>query len=132
MVPSVFVPLERLPLTANGKIDRQALAALAVERSNSGSGAAARSETEKSLVEIWAELLGVGEIGVDDDVFDLGAHSLMAMKALTQIRDRFNVNLSLRNLFEAPSVAGLAAMIESLCLLNSKNTSHGEREEIVL
>jgi amino acid adenylation domain-containing protein len=130
MVPSVFVPLERLPLTANGKIDRQALAALTVERSTSG--AAARSETEKSLVEIWAELLGVGEIGVDDDVFDLGAHSLMAMKALTQIRDRFNVNLSLRNLFEAPSVAGLAAMIESLCLLNPKNTSHGEREEIVL
>jgi amino acid adenylation domain-containing protein len=132
MVPSVFVPLERLPLTANGKIDRQALAALAVERSTSGTGAAARSETEKSLVEIWAELLGVAEIGVDDDVFDLGAHSLMAMKALTQIRDRFNVNLSLRNLFEAPSVAGLAAMIESLCLLNPKNTSHGEREEIVL
>ena len=132
MVPSIFIPLERLPLNANGKIDRQALATLSVERPSAGPAAAARSQTERALVEIWAELLGVAEIGVNDDVFDLGAHSLMAMKALTQIRDRFNVNLSLRNLFEAPSVAGLAAMIESLCLLNPKNPSHGEREEIVL
>ena len=132
MVPSVFVPLERLPLTANGKIDRQALATLAVERPSGGAAAAARSQTEHTLVEIWAELLGVAEIRVDDDLFDLGAHSLMAMKALTQIRDRFNVNLSLRNLFEAPSVAGLAAMIESLCLIHPKKPSHGEREEIVL
>ena len=113
MVPSIFVPLERLPLTANGKIDRQALAMLAAERPNAGPAAAARSETEKALAELWAELLGVAEVGVDDDLFDLGAHSLMAMKALTQIRDRFNVNLSLRNLFEAPTVAGLAAMVES-------------------
>ena len=132
MVPSVFVPLERLPLTANGKVDRQALATLAVERQAAGPAAAARSETEKALAELWAELLGVEAIGVDDDVFDLGAHSLMAMKALTQIRDRFHVNLSLRNLFEAPSVAGLAAMIESLCLILPKNPSHGGREEIVL
>jgi amino acid adenylation domain-containing protein len=132
MVPSIFVPLERLPLTANGKIDRQALAVLAAERPNAGPAAAARSETEKALVEIWAELLGVAEVGADDDLFDLGAHSLMAMKALTQIRDRFNVNLSLRNLFEAPTVAGLAAMIESLCLIHPKNPSPGEREEIVL
>jgi len=132
MVPSIFVPLERLPLTANGKIDRQALAMLAAERPNAGPAAAARSETEKALAELWAELLGVAEVGVNDDLFDLGAHSLMAMKALTQIRDRFNVNLSLRNLFEAPTVAGLAAMVESLCLIHPKNPSQGEREEIVL
>ena len=132
MVPPIFVPLERLPLTANGKIDRQALAMLAAERPNAGPAPAARSETEKALAELWAELLGVPEIGVNDDLFDLGAHSLMAMKALTQIRDRFNVNLSLRNLFEAPTVAGLAAMIESLCLIHPKNPSPGEREEIVL
>ena len=132
MVPSIFVPLERLPLTANGKIDRQALAMLAAEWPNAGPAAAARSETEKALAEIWAELLGVAEVGVDDDLFDLGAHSLMAMKALTQIRERFNVNLSLRNLFEAPTVAGLAAMVESLGLIHPKNPSQGEREEIVL
>ena len=132
MVPPIFVPLERLPLTANGKIDRQALAMLAAEWPNAGPAAAARSETEKALAEIWAELLGVAEVGVDDDLFDLGAHSLMAMKALTQIRDRFNVNLSLRNLFEAPTVAGLAAMVESLGLIHPKNPSQGEREEIVL
>lgn len=132
MVPPIFVPLERLPLTTNGKIDRQALAMLGAERPNAGPAAAARSETEKALAEIWAELLGVAEVGVDDDLFDLGAHSLMAMKALTQIRDRLNANLSLRNLFEAPTVAGLAAMVESLCLIHPKNPSQGEREEIVL
>ena len=130
MVPASIAVLDKLPLNANGKLDRQALAMFEVQKESKGH--AARSETEKALAEIWAALLKVDSIGVDDDVFDLGAHSLMAMKALTQIRDRFDVNLSLRNLFERPTVAGLAEAVESILLSRSKPAAQGEREEIVL
>jgi len=132
MVPSVFALMERLPLTPNGKIDRQALAAFPIQKETTS--VAPRSETEKALAAIWSELLQT-EVGVDDDVFDLGASSLMAMKALTQIRDAFHVSLSLRNLFENPTVAGLAQAVDSLWLATAQPTpsaAHGAREEIVL
>jgi acyl-CoA synthetase (AMP-forming)/AMP-acid ligase II/acyl carrier protein len=130
MVPASIALLDKLPLNANGKIDRQALVAFEFQKESKGN--AARNDTEKVLAEIWAALLKVDCIGVDDDVFDLGAHSLMAMKALTQIRERFDVNLSLRNLFERPTVAGLAEAVESILLSRSKPAPQGEREEIVL
>jgi amino acid adenylation domain-containing protein len=130
MVPSSIAGLERLPLNANGKVDRQALTVLPISREAAGARAP-RSETEKALAGIWRELLKVESVGVDDDVFDLGAHSLMAMKALAQIRERFDVNLSLRNLFERPTVAGLAEAVESI-LLSRSRPPQGEREEIVL
>jgi acyl carrier protein len=130
MVPASIAVLDALPLNANGKLDRQALAVFQVQKESKGN--AARSDTEKALAEIWGALLKVDSIGVDDDVFDLGAHSLMAMKALTQIRDRFDVNLSLRNLFERPTVAGLAEAVESILLSRPKPAAQGEREEIVL
>lgn len=133
MVPASFIALERLPLTANGKIDRQALAAFDAETARRARPCdGARSATEKGLVEIWSDLLQVEQVGVHDDVFDLGAHSLMAMKALAQIRDRFNVSLSLRHLFETPTIAGLAETIESMALVKPQGPSQGEREEVVL
>jgi acyl-coenzyme A synthetase/AMP-(fatty) acid ligase/acyl carrier protein len=133
MVPSAFVLLEKLPLNANGKIDRQSLAALAVEtRAPSKNYIAPRSETEKAIAAIWRELLRVEQIGADDDVFDLGAQSLMAMKALARIREAFQVNLSLRNLFEHPTVAGLASAIDALTALARPKPAQGEREEISL
>jgi amino acid adenylation domain-containing protein len=134
MLPSVFALLEKLPLTANGKVDRQALAALPVERGDSTpAGGAPRSATEKTLAAIWAELLGLESVGVDDDVFDLGAHSLMAMKALTRVRDTFEVNLALRNLFEHPTVAGLAGLVDGLALAARKAHAPGaDRDELVL
>ena len=125
MVPSTFVLLEKLPLTPNGKIDRQALAALSSQKEVSG--IKPRTETEKVLAEIWSELLQA-EVGVDDDVFDLGAHSLMAMKALTQIRDRFQLSLSLRNLFEYPTIAGLAEVVDRLWLTKPQATSPAQDE----
>jgi acyl carrier protein len=131
MLPSAFGLLEKLPLTANGKIDRQALAALPTEKHQTG--VEPRTETEKALAQIWSELLDA-EVGVTDDVFDLGAHSLMAMKALTRIRERFEVSLSLRNLFEHPTIAGLAEVVDSLWLTQPKTrgAAEGAREEIVL
>jgi amino acid adenylation domain-containing protein len=131
MVPSVFVLLDKLPLTPNGKIDRQALSV--DEEPSVRPLVVPRTDTEKVLAEIWSELLQA-EVGVDDDVFDLGAHSLMAMKALTQIRDRFEVSLSLRNLFEHPTIAGLAEVVDRLWLTKPQTPrpAQGEREEIVL
>lgn len=131
MIPASIVPLERLPLTPNGKVDRQALGNRQLASAATGL-VAARSGTEQALAAIWGELLGAEEIGVTDDVFDLGAHSLMAMKALIQIRDRFGVSLSLRNLFEHPTVAGLAQLIDSLWLATPQAPAGSEREEIVL
>lgn len=136
MVPSAFVVMERLPLTANGKIDRQGLAALSFESAAAARDfVAPRTETEKALAVIWSRLLKVENMGINDDVFDLGAQSLMAMKALTQIRDAFQVSLSLRNLFEHPTVAGLAEIIDGLSWLakaKAPSPAHGDREEIVL
>jgi amino acid adenylation domain-containing protein len=131
MVPSAFVRLERLPLTPNGKIDRQALAALAVQKDTPGRTVVLpTTETEKALAAIWSELLQA-EVGIDDDVFDLGAHSLMAMKALVQIRERFQLNLSLRNLFECPTIGALAGLIDRLWLTQPKLPRSGH-EEVVL
>jgi amino acid adenylation domain-containing protein len=135
MVPSAFVLMERLPLTANGKVDRQALAALSLESpAPERDVIAPRTATEKTLAAIWSELLGVETVGINDDVFDLGAHSLMAMKALTRIRDAFDVSLALRNLFEHPTVAGFAGIIDGLSLATPKSLVQdgGEREEVVL
>jgi amino acid adenylation domain-containing protein len=134
MVPCAFVLLERLPLTANGKVDRQALAALAAQRATPARDALApRTETEKALAALWADLLGVESVGVEDDVFDLGAHSLMAMKALARIREVFGANLALRNLFEQPTIAGLAAAIDALSAVKPRAAAgRGAREEIVL
>ena len=134
MVPSVIVLLEALPLNANGKIDRQALAALPIEPAErTAEYVAPRTETERALAAIWGELLNVERIGADDDVFDLGAHSLLAMKALTRIREAFGVNLVLRNLFEQPTVGRLAPVIDGLASLASPPArGGGEREEIVL
>jgi amino acid adenylation domain-containing protein len=135
MVPSAFVAMEKLPLTANGKIDRQGLAALSYESAAPARDfVAPRTETEKALAVIWSGVLKVEHIGIHDDVFDLGAQSLMAMKALAQIRDAFQVTLSLRNLFEHPTVAGLAEVIDGLSWLAKAKapTAHGDREEIAL
>ena len=135
MVPSAFVLMEKLPLNGNGKVDRQGLAARPLETAQAARGCvAARSDTEKTLVAIWSELLGIEAMGVDDDVFDLGAHSLMAMRALAEIRSRFDVNLALRNLFEHPSVAALAGVIDGLSLAAPRTPVHGggDREELVL
>jgi amino acid adenylation domain-containing protein len=136
MVPSVFVVMDRLPLTANGKIDRQGLAALSYESAAPARDfVAPRTETEKALAVIWSGVLKVEPIGIHDDVFDLGAQSLMAMKALAQIRDAFQVSLSLRNLFERPTVAGLAEIIDGLSWLakaQAPRPAHGGREEIAL
>ncbi len=130
MVPASFVLLEALPLNANGKVDTQALAAMASEDAVPEAGAGPRSRTEKTLAAIWADLLKIRQPGVHDDFFDLGGQSLMAIQLVARIRDAFGVDLALRNLFERPTIAGLAELVDGLLLL--KPAQNPGREEFVL
>jgi len=110
MVPDAFVVLDGLPLTVNGKVDRAALPAPENLRSASAEYRAPESETEKTIAAVWAEVLGLQRVGLDDDFFQLGGHSLLATRVIARLRDALGVNLPLRQLFNNPTVAGLAGV----------------------
>ena len=113
MLPEAYQPLDALPLTPNGKIDRRALSAAAPARQapDDDNFVAPRTELEEELAEIWADVLHVERIGVRDNFFDLGGHSLLATRLASRIRETFEVELSLRALFEAPTIEGLSVVI---------------------
>ena len=121
MVPASFVYLDRLPLTASGKVDRKTLPAHDSERPDLGSTfVPPRTPSEELLAEIWCELLGLKEIGVEDNFFDLGGHSLLAIQMISRVRHSFQVELPVRRLFETPTIAGLAmAVVEFLVEKNA-------------
>ncbi|MBD2069683.1 amino acid adenylation domain-containing protein [Leptolyngbya sp. FACHB-671] len=112
MIPAAFVVMDTLPLTANGKVDQKALPSpeLTVTREPSVSPT---TSLEAALVELWTQLLG-RKVGIHDHFFELGGHSLLATQLVSRIRDRFQVELPLRNIFETPTIAELAQQIESL------------------
>jgi amino acid adenylation domain-containing protein len=114
MVPAAFVFLPALPLNANGKVDRKALAALRPEGGGAEGSAkvAPRTPVEEMLAGLWSSVLEVGEVGAFDDFFDLGGHSLLATQLVMRIRDAFSVELPLRAVFQAPTLAAQAERVE--------------------
>src|SRR5204862_1300382 len=141
MIPAAFVLLDQLPLNANGKIDRQALEATiptahAVDGKAGPTTPAARplTQTERTLGAIWAELLKVDSVGLNDDFFDLGGHSLLAISVVSRVRDAFEVDLPLRNLFERPTLSALAEAIDALAWSAKAQQPGraGAREEIAV
>jgi len=113
MIPLYFIALDELPLTANGKIDRKALPepeAGAVE--SAAEFVAPRTSEEELLAEIWRELLPVERVGIYDNFFEIGGHSLLATQFISRIRDVFGIELPLRTLFEAPTIAAMMLKIE--------------------
>ncbi|HEY9633551.1 MAG TPA: amino acid adenylation domain-containing protein [Coleofasciculaceae cyanobacterium] len=115
MVPSAFMVLESLPLTPNGKVDRRALPTPEpVNLELVGGYVAPRTPTEEVLVKIFASVLGLKRVGIHDNFFELGGHSLLATQLVSRVRDAFGVELPLRSVFEAPAIAQLSKVVESL------------------
>ncbi|HYP54022.1 MAG TPA: amino acid adenylation domain-containing protein [Pyrinomonadaceae bacterium] len=112
MIPTAFVTLDEWPLTANGKVDRKALPAPESARpETSETYEAPRNSVEEKVAAIWGEVLGLERVGVFDNFFDLGGHSLLAVRVITRVREAFEVELPLRSILDAPTVAALAVVV---------------------
>jgi amino acid adenylation domain-containing protein len=129
MVPARLVLLDRLPLAPNGKVDRAALP-VPDQAERATPYVAPRNPTEARLAEIWAEVLAVERVGIDDDFFELGGHSLSATRAVYRVREAFEVELPLRRLFECRTVARLAAAVEEAVLAEIEAMSEEEAERL--
>jgi amino acid adenylation domain-containing protein len=115
MVPSLFVELAAFPLNTSGKVDRRALPAPdAVRPDLQQPFVAPRTPTEEVIADVWAQVLGVNQVGVDDNFFMFGGHSLLAMRATTLLRTILQVEIPLRSFFDAPTVAQFAERVDQL------------------
>jgi acyl carrier protein len=113
MVPSAYVLLDEMPLTANGKVDLQKLPAPEEGRTQKGQEyVGPQNEDQQILAEIWQEVLAVERVGINDNFFELGGHSLLGSQLVSKLRQTFQVELPLSTLFEAPTIAGFAQAVE--------------------
>ncbi len=133
MVPASFVRIEALPVTPNGKVDPSALPEPSAANSmREASDVSPRSAIEGRLAAIVATVLGLERVGMDDDFFLLGGHSLLGVQLISRIRDNFGVELPLLSLFEAPTVAELSAQIEQRIMANLEAMSEEEAERFLV
>ena len=129
MVPSAIVMLDHLPITPNGKVDKRALPAPAAEDYASNAYVAARNPVEEALAAIWREVLGVAQVGAFDDFFELGGHSLLITKVSTRIKQQLGVELPLRTLFEVPTIAALAEIIQAVSFVPANEVADDDGDE---
>ena len=114
MVPSEIVIMEEMPLTVNGKVDRGALPARDGARPQLEQGyVAPRNDTEEQLAAIWRNVLEVKDVGINDSFFDLGGHSLLGIQLISEVTERFGVELPLSALFGTPTIEGLSKAISN-------------------
>lgn len=121
MIPFAFVPLETLPLSASGKVNRLALPMFhedlsysSVTARNPSSNITSKTPTESTLLEIWKDLLRLEQVTIHGNFFELGGHSLLATQMASRVRDAFGIELPLKSVFEAPTIAQLAPILEAL------------------
>jgi len=127
MVPTVIAPVDALLYTASGKIDRNGMRKWEVSRAEKASALLPRSQLEQELSAIWTQVLGAAEIGVEDNFFALGGNSFKSLQIITAVARRFDTDLSLREFFDAPTIAGCARLIES-----KRGHDAGAREAAVI
>lgn len=113
MIPSFFVQLKSLPLTANGKLDKKALPAPGKDGAGGSAYVAPRTETEHKLVKLWEQVLGVSGIGIKNNFFDLGGHSIKAIQLVSQLHKQHNVRTDLGKVFAHPTVEELAEVLQA-------------------
>ena len=128
MVPSVFVLLDQMPLTPNGKVNRRALPAPddAVRPEQATPFVKPETQTEIDLANIWSEVLGGKQVGVNDNFFDLGGHSLLATQLISRVRTSFGLELPLSAFLASPTIKSLAEKIEEILFLSSDSTDLDE------
>lgn len=131
MLPSVFIRLSAMPLGVNGKIDRKALPEPHIGEQSGRVYVAPRTSAQAVLAEIWHEVLGVEQVGVEDNFFDLGGHSLSAVRVMSRIRAAFGVEVPLRRVFEAATISQLAAVLED-CLIEQIDALSEEEAQALL
>ena len=132
MVPDRVVYLDEMPLTVNGKIDRAGLpVACAIERTETPESMSPRNTLEQELETIVAELLGLGGVGIEENFFMLGGHSLLGAQLIARIDDRFGVEMSLRSLFDHPTVAEMAIEVEQLLVTELEAMSEADAVQLL-
>lgn len=131
MMPSAFVRLDIMPLSANGKIDRKALPAPDMAGQSDRAYIAPRNPAEEVLLGIWKEVLAIERISVLDNFFDLGGHSLLAVQVLSRLRRAFGIEVPLRRLFEASTIETLALLVEELLIEHLDSLSEEEAEALL-
>jgi amino acid adenylation domain-containing protein len=132
MVPSAFVFLDALPLSQNGKVDKAALPAPTPATEDTRVHVPPDGPVQEAVAAVWKDVLGLESVGAHDNFFDLGGHSMLAARLLGRLHDTFAVDVPLRSLFQQPTVAGLADVIQALQWIDESGraTATGKREEV--
>ncbi len=137
MIPASFIPIDEIPLTPNGKLDRTALPVPDGDPNLDTTFVPPRNETEKVLAAIWAEVLKLKRVGIHDNFFELGGHSILATQVVSRIRKNFQFNLSIRDFFVAPTIAQLAKVVDTVTwatqgqsTASSRSIDNGEEIEL--